>query len=247
MNIIRFFCLMILTGHLYANDLETQVDSVVSVFENGSPVVEYSAIQNIHDGRGYTAGKAGFTTANGDLLQVVELYLKTNPRSDFAALKKTLRELAKKESGKTQKLTKLPKIWIKSCEDKEFLKSQDEIVDLLYKTPARSALKKYRFESPLAYLIFYDSLIQHGDGSDPDSFSGIIQKMDYEGTDEVKFLQSFLRSRLSILKNPAATDTRRVWRESVDRVHALERLMQENVWDLKSPFSLKVWNEQFNF
>src|SRR4051794_38398220 len=56
-----------------------RADQLVSTFENSTPVIQYGYIENIHDGRGYTAGRAGFTTATGDFLDVVERYTKKLP------------------------------------------------------------------------------------------------------------------------------------------------------------------------
>ena len=46
------------------NDEQRDIaDQIISVFENNDPVINYDFIGNINDGRGYTAGRAGFTTA----------------------------------------------------------------------------------------------------------------------------------------------------------------------------------------
>ena len=49
---------------------------LVSSAENSSLDwrAQYRYIQDIHDGRGYTAGIIGFTSGTGDMLDVVKLY-----------------------------------------------------------------------------------------------------------------------------------------------------------------------------
>ena len=61
---------------------ERRVEAVVSLFENSELAPVYDYIEDIKDGRGFTAGKIGFTTGTGDLLLVVKEYLKLNPSAD---------------------------------------------------------------------------------------------------------------------------------------------------------------------
>lgn len=56
--------------------LRKEVFALVSSAENSSTdyAEQYAYIEDIGDGRGYTAGIIGFTTGTGDLLEVVERY-----------------------------------------------------------------------------------------------------------------------------------------------------------------------------
>lgn len=229
-----------------ATDIEVTVDQVVSIFENSSMEIKYSSIVDIHDGRGYTAGKAGFTSATGDLLEVAERYSKSG-HDNFNSLLPLLRERADRTSGDLSGLESLPEIWKMSCRDESFLRVQDELVEDWYKRPAREAMIDFGIKTKLGYLIFYDTIIQHGDGEDPDSFWGIIKLMRSTPSEEKLFLDQFLKARLKVLKNPADPETRDAWRESVDRVHALQKLVKESRWNLERPFTLKVWDETFEF
>ena len=247
MTILTYLLLFVGLQNSFASDLESRADAIVSIFENGTPEIQYDSIANIQDGRGYTAGKAGFTTANGDLLEVVIRYLKISHDSQFKPLQAILAKRAKAVSGNVKGLEKLPQIWKDSCLDSQFIGVQDQLVNDWYKTPARDAAKRFHLHSSLAYLILYDSFIQHGDGEDPDSVSGILSKMTSQDIDEKKFLLSFLKARIQVLQNPADSESRDVWRESVDRVHALERLVNQNIWDLEPPFQVTVWDTDFSF
>jgi len=71
-----------------------RADRLISTFENSTPVLQYAYVQDIHDGRGYTAGRAGFTTATGDLLVVVERYTRRSPINPLARYLPRLRQLA---------------------------------------------------------------------------------------------------------------------------------------------------------
>lgn len=225
-----------------AKDIEQIVDEVVSVFENSTTDIQYCAIEDINDGRGFTAGKAGFTTATGDLILVVKAY---KENESFRPLIPLLEERAREEDSSTRGLELLPQLWKAACKKQSFIQAQDGIVEELYKSPARKAMSEFNIHSYLGYLIFYDTMIQHGEGSDPDGFYGIINKMPSHPADEETFLKLFLKERIKVLKHATNEDTRDVWKESVDRAHALERLLKQNAYDLKLPLRIHVWGEDF--
>src|SRR4051794_21648611 len=62
---------------------------IVSSNENSSLDwrAQYKYIEDIHDGRGYTAGIIGFCSGTGDMLEVVRAYVKARPH---AALRRFL-------------------------------------------------------------------------------------------------------------------------------------------------------------
>lgn len=223
--------------------LEQTVDEVVSVFENNTVHVQYAYIEDIHDGRGYTAGRAGFTTATGDLIQVVDRYQRGGGEL-FAPVVKLLRRRAKDEDPSTEGLEELPRIWRAACDEERFLRAQDELVEELYKRPARGYANRFKLSSPLAYLVIYDTIIQHGEGDDPDSINGILKKMGARPTDERAFLLAFLKARREVLLNPSDHATQAEWRKSVGRVTALKSLLVQEKWDLATPFMLDVWGHR---
>src|SRR3954454_6473988 len=57
---------------------------ITSSFENSTLELQYGYIDNIGDGRGITAGRAGFTSATGDLLLLVQRYTKAKPGNVLA-------------------------------------------------------------------------------------------------------------------------------------------------------------------
>ena len=231
---------------LNPTNLYPLADQVVSLFENATPVVQYCAIEDIHDGRGYTAGKAGFTTATGDLYQLILKYKNSNPDSPFNRIEATLKARADHESPSLEGLEQLPEIWKSVCETQAFVAAQDELTDQFYKTPALRLQEHFKLKSPLAFLILYDTAIQHGDGEGPDSINGVIRKMGDLPRDEFSFLSKFLVARESVLLHPADAATTTAWSESVDRVHALMRLLNARNFELKTPFILQVWNREWH-
>ena len=61
---------------------------LVSSAENSSLNwrAQYRYIQDIHDGRGYTAGIIGFCSGTGDMLEVVRAFTRAKPAQRAAAL-----------------------------------------------------------------------------------------------------------------------------------------------------------------
>src|SRR4051794_14695077 len=49
-------------------------EAIISSFENSTTELPYAAVQRLDDGRGITAGRAGFTSGTHDLLLVVQRY-----------------------------------------------------------------------------------------------------------------------------------------------------------------------------
>src|SRR6185437_9800653 len=52
----------------------TRIEQLTTVFENSTTTFRYDYVEDLGDGRGYTAGRVGFCTGTGDLLDVVERY-----------------------------------------------------------------------------------------------------------------------------------------------------------------------------
>src|SRR3954454_1934188 len=76
-----------------------RADKLVSEFENSTQVIQYCYVEALEDGRGYTVGRAGFTSAPGDLLEVAQMYTDEVPENPLAELLPRLRELAESGSG----------------------------------------------------------------------------------------------------------------------------------------------------
>src|SRR5687767_7600966 len=58
---------------------KTHAAQITSTFENATVKLQYDYAENIGDGRGITAGRAGFTSATGDLLLLVRRYTEMKP------------------------------------------------------------------------------------------------------------------------------------------------------------------------
>lgn len=228
---------------------EEKVDQIVSIFENSTPVIQYGYIEALKDGRGYTAGRAGFTTATGDLVEVVHHYSDMNPTvpswPGLQALIPRLEELRDQESSSLRGLADLPDLWRSSADDPKFRQAQDDVTESMYKNPARALCQKLGLKTALGFLVIYDSIIQHGNGSDDDSLPSLLKRTHADPSNEDAFIRAFLEVRRADLLNPADPDTADEWRESVDRVDALKALVETGNWELHSPLRLEVGDDTY--
>lgn len=224
-----------------------RADALISAFENDTTRIQYCYIEALGDGRGYTAGRAGFTSATGDLLTVAEHYSAAVPESALAPFLPRLRELADAEDGSIKGLEGLPEAWAESCVDPRQRRVQDGVVDELYYLPAVRHWRALGLRTPLSLAALYDALIQHGDGDDPDGAPALLRRArrraggsPHSGVGEHRFLGAFLTVRRADLLHAADPATRSVWRESVDRVAVWRQLMETGQWRLAAPVRVRT-------
>jgi hypothetical protein len=98
--------------------LKSCAEQIISVFENESISLKYYYIENLRDGHGYTAGRAGFVTRDGDLLQVVEVYRGIRPNNVLSSFLPILQKV--RGTASTKGLGALPAAWKKAASDPLF-------------------------------------------------------------------------------------------------------------------------------
>ncbi|HEY0630916.1 MAG TPA: chitosanase [Thermoleophilaceae bacterium] len=219
-----------------------RADKLVSQFENSTSVIQYCYIQALDDGRGYTAGRAGFTSATGDLLEVAELYTNAVPDNPLADLLPRLRELAAAGDGSIEGLEALPQAWADTCHDKRQRRIQDGVVDKEYYNPAVREWRKLGLRRPLSLAAIYDAEIQHGGGEDPDGVPAMLKRAAKRahGTpktkvSEARFLRAFIHVRRATLAHAHDPSTRAAWAQTVHRADAWRYLLDTHQWELSSP------------
>ena len=224
-----------------------RADQLTSLFENGTIEILYGYIENLDDGRGYTAGRAGFTTADGDLYMVVQEYTKLKPTNKLAKYLPTLKKLAERGSDSVRDLTDFKKAWIESANEESFIKTQDFVVDKLYYLPSKKYADKLKLKLPISRAFLYDTIIQHGDGGDEDSISALLEKTSDEvggspadGIDEVNWLHNLIQVRRDDLKNPFNKDTKEEWSKSTGRCDVFKQILDDKNFNLQGPVEIKT-------
>src|SRR3954449_9674266 len=107
---------------------------ITSSFENPPLELQYDYVENIGDGRGLTAGRAGFTSATGDLLLLVRRY--SAVESDNVLVRYLPALEAVNGTDSVRGLGGFPDAWEEAAKDPDFRRLQDQLVDDLYFDPA---------------------------------------------------------------------------------------------------------------
>src|SRR5436189_4853766 len=89
--------------------LRSCIEQMISIFEYESKVQKYDIVEHLDDGRGYTAGRSGFSTKDGDLLQVVQVYDRMRPNNVLSGFIPVLKQ--KQGTASTEGLEGLPAAW----------------------------------------------------------------------------------------------------------------------------------------
>jgi chitosanase len=227
-------------------DRRRVAEAVISTFENSTIELPYAAAHRLDDGRGITAGRAGFTSGTHDLLLVVQRYAASagndTPVSRYLpALRAIDEQVADGGDGSSTKgLGGFEDAWSRTSRtDPRLNAAQDAIYDELYFRPAMDRAGRAGLTSALGQLVILDTAVQHGLGS-PDGLDALLAQTERKrgrATDDAAWLATFLEVRRADLENPADEETTEVWRESIPRVDTLETLLQQQRFDLATPIA----------
>jgi chitosanase len=235
-----------------APDQKVRADQLISLFENSTPVLQYGYVQNLHDGRGFTAGRAGFTTATGDLLDVVRRYTAGVSRNPLKKYLPRLRQLARQGSDSTAGLGGFARAWKRAADDPTFRAVQDAVVDDTYYNPAVRRWQALGLRRALSLVVLYDTIVQQGEGDDPDGLPAVIGRATARaggspatGVDEGAWLTAFLQVRRETLLHAHDPATRQAWRQSVGRVDTLAAIAAEGNADFNGPLAVSVYGDAF--
>jgi chitosanase len=220
---------------------------IVSSAENSSLDwrAQYRYIEDIKDGRGYTAGIIGFCTGCGDLLDVVELYTKGRPGNPLERFLPALRAVKGSDShdGLGRPFTIA---WRKAATDPRMRAAQDSERDRLYFRPAVRQAKSDGL-GVLGQFIYYDAYVMHGAG-DANGSVGFrtlreraLDKADSpaRGGDESDYLNTFLDVRVAAIRHePSHFDTSRI--DTAQRV-----FLEKGNLNLDTPLNWKVYGDRY--
>ncbi|GAA4874230.1 chitosanase [Kitasatospora terrestris] len=218
---------------------------LVSSAENSSLdwKAQYKYIEDIKDGRGYTAGIIGFCSGTGDMLDLVEHYTDLEPGNVLAKYLPALRKVngTESHSGLGSAFTR---DWATAAKDSVFQKAQNDERDRVYFNPAVKQAKADGLRA-LGQFAYYDAIVMHGPGDSSDSFGGIRKaamkkaRTPAQGGDEAAYLKAFLDARKVVMKQEEAhADTSRVDTEQLVFLNAKN-------FDLNPPLKWKVYGDPY--
>jgi chitosanase len=219
---------------------------LVSSAENSSLdwKAQYRYIEDIGDGRGYTAGIIGFCSGTGDMLDLVELYARRRPGNVLAGYLPALRRVDGSDSHEGLD-PGYPDAWRRAAQDEAFRQAQNDERDRVYFNPAVGRGKADGIGT-LGQFAYYDAIVMHGDGGDSTSFSSIRRRAldrarpPAQGGDEVTYLNAFLDARVWAMKQEEA-------HEDTSRVDTAQRVFLRNRnLDLDPPLDWQVYGDSYH-
>ncbi|MFF3948355.1 chitosanase [Streptomyces sp. NPDC001902] len=218
---------------------------LVSSAENSSLdwKAQYKYIEDIGDGRGYTAGIIGFCSGTGDMLELVELYTDRKPGNPLARYLPALRRVNGTDSHSGLG-SGFESAWRSAAADQAFQQAQNDERDRVYFGPAVQQAKADGLRA-LGQFAYYDAIVMHGPGEDKVSFGGIRKtalskaRTPAQGGDETTYLHAFLDARKAAMKTEEAhSDTTRV--DTEQRV-----FLNNGNLDLNPPLKWKVYGDSY--
>ncbi|MEV6166379.1 chitosanase [Streptomyces sp. NPDC052052] len=206
---------------------------------------QYGYIEDIDDGRGYTAGIIGFCSGTGDMLKVVERYAAARPGNALERFLPALRAVLGTDAhdGLGQPFTEA---WAEAAGDPAFRSAQDAERDGSYFDPAVRRGKADGL-GVLGQFIYYDAYVMHGyeDADGTVGFRTIRREAltaaapPSRGGDETTYLNAFLDARVAAMRTePGHSDTSRV--DTAQRV-----FLNDGNLGLEPPLRWRVYGDSY--
>jgi chitosanase len=244
-----FIALILLASPAFATDTtKSTAQKLTSVFENSTPVLQYTYIENIHDGRGLTFGFPGFTSGTYDGTMFLKEYKKLNPQNPLA---KFILAFEKIDQGphdsegcnpSTAGLTGFSKAFKACGKDPAFRNAQLLLVDKLYWNPSQALAQTAGATLPITRAELYDAFITHGEDGVQTMLKTASKAMGgtpKSGINERLWLKKFLAVRFNVMK---ADPT---WKEALDRVRVYQKLLAGGNIELTLPLKITCYGDTF--
>jgi chitosanase len=219
---------------------------LVSSAENSSLdwKAQYGSIQDFKDGCGYTAGIIGFCSATGDMLALVKAYTASNANNPLANYLPALEKVNDSDSheGLGSNFTDA---WKSAAADPAFQKAQELERDSVYFDPAVARAQEDGLGA-LGQFIYFDAIVMHGNGDDPESFGSIRAsamdeaKTPAQGGDQSVYLNSFLDARVNAMQAQESDG-------DVSQVEDAQRVfLREGNLSLTPPLKWKTYGDSYS-
>jgi chitosanase len=201
---------------------------------------QYRYIEDIHDGRGYTAGIIGFCSGTGDMLEVVRAFTRAKPHNGLRRFIPALRRVngSASHNGLGKRFVAA---WRRAARTRAMRRAQDAERDRVYFRPAVKLAKADGLQA-LGQFAYYDAAVVHGF----DGMRGVRERAlaraapPAAGGDETGYLDAFLDERVVEMRKEAAHD-------DVSRIEtAQRRFLREGNLDLNAPLRWSVYGDAYS-
>jgi chitosanase len=214
---------------------------LVSTAENSTLAwrTSYGYIEDLGDGRGYTAGIVGFCSGTSDMLELVQEYARRKPGNVLEPFLPALRTVDGSDSHAGLD-PGFPAAWKAAARDPVFQKAQEDERDRMYFQPAVRMAGADGLRA-LGQFAYFDAAVVHGVSGLRGIRSRALQvaKAPAQGGDEITYLDAFLDARVAAMRAEAAhSDTGRV--DTVQRP-----LLRRTNLDLNGPLAWRIYGDSF--
>jgi len=200
---------------------------------------QFGYIEDLGDGRGYTAGIVGFCSGTSDMLEVVGEYTRRKPDNALTRYLPALRTVDGSDSHAGLD-PGFPAAWKRAAADPVFQKVQEDARDWMYFDPALRLAQADGLRA-LGQFAYFDAAVMHGVSGLRSIRAAALRsaRTPAQGGDEITFLDAFLDARVAAMRTEEAhSDTTRV--ETAQRP-----FLHRGNLDLNGPLAWQVYGEAY--
>ncbi len=200
---------------------------------------QFSSIEDIGGGRGYTAGIVGFCSGTGDMLELVEAYTAARPGNVLAKYLPVLCGVngTPSHAGLGPDFTR---DWRTAAADPVFQAAQESERDRVYFDPSVRDGKADGVRA-LGQFAYFDAAVLHGHGGMRSIRARAVRRArpPSQGGNETTWLNAFLDERVVEMRKEAA-------HQDVTRIDTAQRVFLRNGnLDLDTPLDFAVHGDAF--
>jgi hypothetical protein len=229
---------------------------------------QYSYVQNIKDGRGYTIGTVGFCTGTGDFIVVARCLNDLEPTNALSKYWPGLVQIddafyvKNMNNGDTSPVDKLgpftTDVATAGGSDPTYRACQDTMEDADYLATALAHAQERGLKGAITIGFLYDTELNFGDADDPNGVAGAVTVMaradkdygpglppDFTGKawEESRWLGYLIKERTIVM----ATDPGGVWQQDMDQNATWEAARRAHTGPTNNPESATDLTMNYDF